>query len=240
MHGVMCRKSRKARCIPHIRDYTHGFSCCAAPCVSFWFWLVPCCFTCEALLESGSQLTLPILGLCTGGGCVWRLVGTEEKSQQGVFLLVLEPMLIGFPSMLRACYTKWRLRREYVAFFAVVGVYMDSLVFHIVIHVRLIFLITGDTEAFSGAPVLFNVRPFCSILQIGQILSLCLNFSIQLLQSEWKYPPKSSSLLFFLLEGKKKKDVDFCIGNIFVPFLWILADGVLSEMCFLPFWWKSS
>lgn len=196
MHGVMCRKSRKARCIPHIRDYTHGFSCCAAPCVSFWL------LAGALLLHLWSPAWIKIPADSSHSrsvyrGGVWRLVGTEEKSQQGVFLLVLEPVLIGFPSMLRACYTKWRLRREYVAFFAVVGVYMDSLVFHIVIHVRLIFLITGDIEAFSGTPVLFNVRPFCSILQIGQILSLCLNFSIQLLQSEWKYPPKSSSLLFF-------------------------------------------
>ena len=32
-------------------------------------WLVPCCFTCEALLELGSQLTLAMLSLRTGDVC---------------------------------------------------------------------------------------------------------------------------------------------------------------------------
>lgn len=66
-----------------------------------------------------------------------------------------------------------------MAFFAVLGVFLDSLcLVFIDVHLKLIFFIIGDTEAFSGIPVLLNVRPSCSNLQIGQTFSLILNFYI--------------------------------------------------------------
>lgn len=62
---------------------------------------------------------------------------------------------------------------------AVLGIFLDSL--HLIlieIHLKLVFFIIGDTEAFAGIPMPFNVRPFYSILQIGRTFSLTLIFSI--------------------------------------------------------------
>lgn len=57
--------------------------------------------------------------------------------------------------------------------------FLDSLNLKFVdIHLKLMFFIIGGIEGFSGIPMLLNVRPFCSVLQIGQTLSLMLNFSI--------------------------------------------------------------
>lgn len=94
----------------------------------------------------------------------------------GIFFLLgtVEPMLIDFPSML---YTM--TFEEEMAVFAVLGVFLDSLnLIFVDIYLKLMFFIIGGIEGFSGIPMLLNVRPFCSILQIGQTLSLMLNFSI--------------------------------------------------------------
>lgn len=76
---------------------------------------------------------------------------------------------------------------------AVLGIFLDSL--HLIltgIHLKLMFFIIGDTEAFSGIPMPFNVRPFYSILQIGQTFSFTQFFSILIVSVRKKIPAKTA------------------------------------------------